>query len=291
MSQNRFLLSVLLVTATLSVCAAIECAQCQSPKLTVLNGITVPEITIVDTEAGNCEAKICPDTSNDVCTYGHYAITVDGFTMPEAEDAPEGFKLPDGTTMGMKQTWERGCGTKGLDMCAIIKTEMTSTMSEEDKQKLKVTMTCDIQTCEGDGCNTESEKTKEDMGVADQDPISCYSCSKSFQINDEPDQEDCTKTELCAEGIEHCFDMEVTMTSNGIIIPMWEKSCARADLLFLDMLDDNAEIDPTVTITSKSLKMCKGNLCTDYKENSAGINEPRMILLLVSVFFTILQLA
>ena len=27
-------------------------------------------------------------------------------------------------------------------------------------------MTCDIQTCEGDGCNTESEKTKEDMGVA-----------------------------------------------------------------------------------------------------------------------------
>ena len=61
MSQNRFLLSVLLVTATLSVCAAIECAQCMSPILFMINGIAVGSED--DTGEDNCEAKTCTDVS------------------------------------------------------------------------------------------------------------------------------------------------------------------------------------------------------------------------------------
>lgn len=316
MSQHRFLLSVLLVTATLSVCAAIKCAQCKSPQLTVVNGIVTavpvegspdsgPELIEEPAEESNstdgsipldsCEPTDCADPSHDACTYGHYEVTMqlDGILSksPEEEGITEMPGLPSGMAFGMKQTWEKGCGTKSLDMCdameAFMKLMMKLAMPDEDKEKLNIEINaCDIQTCDTDGCN--SDKTKEDMGVAD--PISCYSCQISTPADD--NQDDCEQTELCAEGVEQCFHLAMTATDNGQEVSIMKKSCANIESLMMALVDIDADESPGVIITSRSLKVCEGNLCSDYEEmNSAGINAPTLILLLISFCVTFLQLA
>lgn len=317
MLQNRFLLSILLVTASLRVSTAIRCSVCEAEPVVLMtvNGIafsmdTNLQFSEAPTEYNRaqmqsmtepmCEESECGE--GDVCAYAHGEFSVLGMKLPDMlEDMLEDIEYDIKMMIRFKD-----CGNANVDLCEIIKRNfdikykgimhnITDSMTEEDKEDLEVKAgACEIESCNTDGCTTEM--TREDLGIAD--TISCYSCLKT-NSDKEDNQEDCTQTEECGEGVEQCFHGEMTGTLSEGQAGSWNmnrmyKGCANSDVLYMALATKGILLPGTeMTVTSISLKVCEGNLCEDYeekKDSAAGITEPRLVLLLISFLFTFLQL-
>lgn len=306
MSRNPCLLSVLLIAASLSISAALRCSVCDSQPevLMEIEGIALSAYES-DTETADisqeyidalklnatepiCEESECGD-GEDICVYTHAEFAALGMPIPEEMEALGDIEYSLKLKMRTKH-----CGVAGIDNCALLEEGMINSMmmnlTEEEKKDVEFKMgVCESKSCGEDGCTTDMTRDDFDLDIAD--PISCYSCSTSdIDILGEDNDEDCTQTEQCAEGVVQCLHAELTvLLPDGSDGSMMYKGCARVDVVFMALADGIPGTN--LTISSKSLKVCEGNLCENYEEiSAAGITKPRLVLLLVSFLFTFLQL-